>query len=276
MSIIFKPEDHSYTSVDVAESIRWTSATTFTKSFKENFDAVEKSKSVSKKRTSPWFGIPPEKIREIWTKEAKRSTDLGTWYHKKKEDWYKERDLVHTDTKSLFIFNQKENKDGSKIAPDQKLSEGIYPEHMVYLKSAGLCGQSDRVEVNNGIVDIYDYKSNKEIKTAGFINWNGESSKMLVPINHLDDCDIVSFGLQLSLYLYIILKHNPMLKPGKLIIEHVQFQVCGKDEFGYPKICLDENGEPVVEKIVPYEVKYYKKEIQEMIKYKLEKLDKQL
>jgi hypothetical protein len=39
-----------------------------------------------------------------------------------------------------------------KIAPNQKLDPGVYPEHMVYLKSAGICGQSDLVEVVNGKV----------------------------------------------------------------------------------------------------------------------------
>ena len=53
-----------------------------------------------------------------------------------------------------------------KKAPDQKLADGIYPEHMTYLKSASLCGQADRIEVINGKVNIYDYKTNKEIYTS--------------------------------------------------------------------------------------------------------------
>ena len=39
---------------------------------------------------------------------------------------------------------------GSKIASEQKLKDGVYPEHLVYLKSVGLCGQVDVVEVVNG------------------------------------------------------------------------------------------------------------------------------
>lgn len=61
-------------------------------------------------------------------------------------------------------------EDGGKVARNQKLENGIYPELLVYLKSAGICGQSDRVTVCNGVVDVWDFKSNKEIKTKAFTN----------------------------------------------------------------------------------------------------------
>ena len=58
---------------------------------------------------------------------------------------------------------------------------------MVYLKSAGICGQSDLVEVVNGHVNIIDYKTNKEIKMESFKNWEGISEKMLHPVSNLED-----------------------------------------------------------------------------------------
>lgn len=273
MSVLFKESDHSYTSIG-EEKIKWTSVTTFGGLFKSKFDEVEVSKRVSKKKTSIWYGIPHEKICTIWKKERDRSTDLGTWYHKKKEDWYHSQETVLVDGIHLKVFIHKSNPDGSKEAPNQKLVDGIYVEHFTYLKSVGICGQSDRVEVINNTVNIYDYKTNKEIKTQGYSDWQGTTSKMQPPINHLDDCNLIHYAIQLSLYMYMILKHNPLLKPGKMIIEHVVFKVCSVDEFGYPEICLDENNEPVIEKVVLYEVKYFKKEVLDLIKYKQEVLDK--
>ena len=120
---------------------------------------------------------------------------------------------------------------------------------MVYLKSIGLCGQADLVEVVNGYVNILDYKTNKEIKEKGFTNWEGITSKMYNPVNHLDDCNYNHYTLQLSIYMYIILKHNPKLKPGKLTIQHVKFNELGKDKNGYP-INEHINGEPVFDKVV--------------------------
>ena len=53
---------------------------------------------------------------------------------------------------------------------------------MVYLKSAGICGQSDLVEVVNGKVSIIDYKTNKEIKMQSYVDWEGISQKMQFPV----------------------------------------------------------------------------------------------
>ena len=80
-----------------------------------------------------------------------------------------------------------------------------------------------------------DYKTNKEIKTEGFKNYEGITQKMLFPLNHLDDCNLNHYTLQLSLYMYIILKHNPRLSAGKLTLQHVVFEEeFDKDPYGYP------------------------------------------
>jgi hypothetical protein len=68
--------------------------------------------------------------------------------------------------------------------------------------------------------------------------------------------------------MYIILKHNPKLKPGSLTLHHVLFYEDGQDEYGTPILKRDENGEPVVKKIVPYDVPYLKDEVITLIKYK--------
>ena len=38
---------------------------------------------------------------------------------------------------------------------------------------------------------------------------------MYKPVNHLDDCNLNHYNLQLSIYAYIIKKHNPKLKDRK-------------------------------------------------------------
>lgn len=157
--------------------------------------------------------------------------------------------------------------DGMKHAPIQRLTEGIYPEHFVFLKSAGLCGQSDRVEVVKDIIDVIDYKTNKEIKKTSFVNWEGISQKMLGPCAHLDDCNFNHYALQLTTYLYIMLKHNPNYKPGKLILHHVIFERDGEDKFGDPILKLDINNKPIVKTVVPYEVPYLKQEVISMINW---------
>lgn len=261
MSIItFKSQDHSYTSIDKQEDIKWVSVTSFITNFKQPFDADTIALKTSKSKKSKWYGMTPEEIKLAWSNEALRATTLGTWYHNCRESDICSLETIERHGYTVPIFKPIENN-GIKISPNQKLTDGVYPEHMVYLKSAGLCGQSDLVEVINGEVHITDYKTNKEIKTEGYTNWEGVTTKMNPPVKHLDDCNVNHYALQLSLYMYIILKHNPKLKPGILTIHHILFEEVDKDKFGNPITALDTNGDPIVKDLIQYDLPYLKAEV---------------
>lgn len=256
----FKEENHSYESED---DIEWVSVTKFIGKFHEEFDALPVAYKVSENKKSKWYGIPPDEIVEIWNREGKRSTVLGNWYHNQREN-----DLLMFNTltrhgQELPIIPPL-YEDSVKIAPDQILVDGIYPEHMVYLNSYALCGQSDLVEVVDGKVHITDYKTNKEIKKESYV-YRGKSKKMYFPLEHLDDCNYNHYALQLSLYMYIILKHNPHLEFGSITIHHITFEVNGEDEFGFP-IMKKVNDDYVVKEINFYDIPYMKKEITNMLK----------
>ena len=255
--IKFKEDTHSYTSLDGSDT-KWISVTTLVSNFKQPFADNQAEKS-SKNKKSPWYGMSVEEISNAWSTEGKRSTDLGTWYHNQRESDLISHNTIRRDgidlpiIKPIWIDNE-------KIAPEQKLINGIYPEHFVYLKSAGICGQSDIVEVVNNIISISDYKTCKVIKTKGFINWEGIVSKMLPPFQHLDDCHFNHYALQLSLYMYMIIKYNPTLKPGKLRIDHIIFEEQDKDKYGYPVYKTDPQGNFIVKEVIPIELPYLKNE----------------
>ena len=154
-------------------------------------------------RTQSSLAPTPEKIKEIWLNEGTRANTLGNFYHNQRESDLLSCETLKRNGVEIPIIKPIYN-DGIKHAPEQRLTEGIYPEHFVYLKSAGLCGQSDRVEVVKDTVDIIDYKTNKEIKKESYKNWEGISQKMTGPLAHLDDCNFNHYAVQLSLYLYII------------------------------------------------------------------------
>lgn len=266
MSVIFKPQNHQYQSLDPNEALDWMSVTSFVSLFKQKFDAVEQAIKSSKNKKSKWYGLTVDEIKSAWESEGKRATDLGTWYHDQREKDLTSHITLQRNNVDIPII--KPIYDGeAKIAPDQKLVEGIYPEHFVYLKSAGICGQSDRVDVVKDVVDITDYKTNKEIKLKSYVNFEGLSQKMLGPCVHLDDCNFNHYALQLSTYLYIILKHNPRYKAGKLSLQHVIFEEDGQDKYGYPVAKKDDTGNPIVKDIVVYEVPYLKNEVISMINW---------
>ena len=250
--IQFTDQDHSYTSL-VPDNISWLSVTTLIHALTEQFDAPAQAIKSSKNKKSKWYGLTPEEIQKAWIGENNRSTELGTWYHNKKEqELYTTPGLqVH----APIISN------GCKVASDQRLQEGIYPEHLIYLQSAGICGQSDIVEVVGEVLNIRDHKTNKEIKRKGFTNWEGVTKKMFKPLAHLDDCEFNHYALQLSFYMFMILRHNPHLTPGKLTIEHVSFETTGEDKYSYPITALDENKEPIVKGIEIIELPYMKSEM---------------
>jgi len=274
MIIKFTPEEHKYTSIkNEDQHIDWISATTFIGCFKQPFKADEMAQKSSKNKKSKWYGMTPEAIKDAWKTEANRATSLGTWYHNQRESDLCALESIERWGSKIPIIKPIEEQ-GVKISPNQKLAEGVYPEHMVYLRSVGICGQSDLVEVVNGLVHITDYKTNKEIKTEGFTNWEGKTTKMLPPVSHLDDCNLNHYTLQLSLYMYMILKHNPRLNPGTLTIHHITFEEEGKDKFGNPITARDMYNEPIVKDIIPYELPYLKKEVISMLHWLEDNKDK--
>ena len=266
MSIVFNAADHSYKSID-AEGINWISVTTLVSHFKKPFDAKKIADKVSKNKKSKWYGLSPESIIGIWDGEADRAVTLGTYYHNQRETDLCALASIEREGVTVPVFAPLPEKLGVKYAPSQKLEPGVYPEHMVYLKSVGICGQSDLVEVVNDKVNIIDYKTNKEIKKESYVNYEGISEKMAPPITSLDDCNFNHYALQLSIYMYIILKHNPKLKPGRIFIHHVVFEEEAKDMHGYPITKRDSTGEPVVKEVIPMAVPYLIDEVISIMHY---------
>jgi hypothetical protein len=271
--IKFNADNHSYTSID-GEAIDWISVTTLVSHFKKPFDAKKVAEKVSKSKKSKWSGIDPNTIQQIWSNEADRSILLGTWYHNQREIDLCSLASLEREGVTVPVFKPSEVTQGVKIAPSQKLEPGVYPEHMVYLRSVGICGQSDLVEVVNGKVNIIDYKTNKEIKKESYTNWEGQSEKMLPPVDSLDDCNFYHYALQLSIYMYIILKHNPKLKPGRIFIHHISFEIEAEDDWGYPIIKKDDNGDPILKEVKPMPVPYLVDEVLAIMHYLHDNKDK--
>jgi len=258
--IKFIEDTHSYISVNTEEPIKWTSVTSFIGKYKQPFNGNAIAEKCAKNKKSKWYGLTKQEILDIWSSETKRALKLGNFYHNQRE-----ADLLCLDSmerEGINIPVIKPIMEGDvKLSPKQKLEEGVYPEHFAYLKSISICGQADYVEVVNGKINIMDYKTNKEIKKESYVNWEGISQKMESPLSHLDDCNYIHYTLQMSLYMYMMLKHNPKLKPGSLTIRHVKFKTSGEDKHGYPIHLLDSEDNPVMDEIIDYEVPYLKDEM---------------
>jgi len=248
MAVIFKEDGHIYESLNKnleKENIKWLSVTSFVSMFKPKFNSKAQARKSAKNKKSKWYGMEEKDILAAWNGESERAINLGNWYHNQRET-----DIL--DFKTI-------ERQGIEVPIIKPIIE-----HLVYLKSAGICGQADIVEIVKGKINITDYKTNKEIKEKGYTNWEGNTKKMYNPLGHLDDCNLNHYNIQLSLYAYIIKKHNPKLKVGDLTIQHVKFVQADTDKNGYP-ISKLVNGEPVIENIKIYKLPYLKDEIRSII-----------
>lgn len=265
MAVEFHEQGHIYKSVDLLENIKWVSVTTLVDQFKEPFNTLTQASKSSVNKKSKWYGMSIEEILNVWEAEKTRAINLGKWYHGERE-----KDLLACETierfgKALPIIHPiVEN--GIKIAPEQRLTDGIYPEHFIYLKTAGLCGQADYAEVCDWVLNIDDYKTNKEMRVP-YRNWEGMTKRLKAPLAHLEDGDIVKYTLQLSLYAYMIWKHNPQFKVGTITIRHIIFEETGKDKYGNPITKLDHQNNPILKEVIPIVVPYYKRESELMIEW---------
>lgn len=265
MSVKFIPETHKYVSVREGEDIHWISVTTLIGKLKQPFDKEKVASRSSRSKKSKWFGMTPQEIIGAWEAESQRAISVGNWYHNQREEDILGLETLERHGKEVPIIQPIEDPEGYKIAPSQRLKDGVYPEHFVYMKSIGVCGQADLVEVVDGKVHITDYKTNKEIKESSYVNWEGMSQKMNFPVSHMDDCNLNHYNLQLSLYMYMMLKHNPKLRAGDMIIQHVMFEKKDEDENGYPILAETDQGEPVIKEIKRYSLPYLKEEVQNII-----------
>jgi len=253
----FHQDTHQYKSI-IPDNLEWLSVTKIIGALCPPFDAYKMSQLCSKKRKSKWYGMDPADIRAAWDGENKRSTELGHWYHN-----LKEQEAMQKSNVVAPIF-----KDNVKIAPFQQLKEGMcYPEHLVYLTSVGIAGQVDYPEVTEeGVLNITDYKTSKEIRREGWKNYEGISAKMLAPVHHLDECEFNHYALQLSLYAYIITRHNPSITVGNLTIEHVKFEEEGRDKYDYP-IYTKVEDTYIVKEVEKIQLPYLKKEVVSIIEW---------
>jgi len=226
--IKFIENTHKY--VDMGGDVDWKSVTSLIHDYipKKDWDKIAERYAKKHKLTS-------QEVKDKWKKENDISLERGTKFHKQREE-----DLLSCGTvEGLSIYQPSIDDDGYKIAPSQKLNEGVYPELLVYLNSAGICGQADYVEIRNGMINIKDWKTNKEIKMNGYVNWEGVEERLLPPISSIPNSNYWTYALQLNTYAYIIRKNNPLLKIGKLELLHIQFDNEGEVSNIQPYILPD-------------------------------------
>lgn len=252
--IKFLEESHRYIDESGSDLM---SVSAFVKKFEPKKDWTKIAAKVAKKE-----GKTLKEILDLWEMKRVKGSQAGTIFHS-----LREAELMNM---PFFEFeNQKLSKkacdfnEGCKSSiPITEIENGIvYPELMIYNTDYMICGQSDKIIIENGKIHVYDYKTDKSIDFKAFSSQWVKPEKLLPPVQHLDVCNGNIYALKMSTYMYLLWKANKgKFKPGKIILEWCPLE---RDEQGIP-ILYD--GFPRKTKHEIIELPYLKKEVEAMLK----------
>lgn len=255
----FIEESHQYISEDDRELI---SVSAFTERFKNKVDWNAIAKKVAAKKTREGEPTTAQEVLTKWENKRDRAAQIGTSYHSFRE----------LDNNIVNFYNVKCDVEFCPVIDNYKWSLPInqlrnnteYRELMIYDMEYMICGQADKVIVVNNKINIWDYKTDAEIKFKAFSSKWVDPAMMLPPLTHLEECNANIYSLKMSMYMYLLWKSNRgLLKPGDIILEHIHLKRDPNDD-NLPVIGID--GKPIVLKIEKIKLPYRKKEIMDMLK----------
>lgn len=187
-----------------------------------NFDDIKmnllKSKRIDPKYYAdlPTYQMEKDLLDLEWKKKSEEARAIGTSTH----------EYIH----NLFVTDLKGCKlefgiptDTYSLSSDLQCNSGFFVEQKLEVKlddDYSLVGIPDYFIIKDGVVSIKDWKTSETpIKFKSMYELSTHQNKKLkFPLNFLDDVEGVHYQIQLSLYMWMILKLRPDLKPGQLEI----------------------------------------------------------
>lgn len=166
------------------------------------------------------FEVKKQEIDLEWKQKNEEAKQTGITVHEAI------RDALIVDFPNAI---KKYRLEGELCSPDLFLtaSSGLFPEQRMELlvdDEVNLIGIADMISIKDGIVNCIDWKTDEDgIKFKSRYDMSKKSTKRLkYPMQKFEDCSGINYQLQLSLYMWMILKLRPDLKPGKLQIVHIK------------------------------------------------------
>jgi hypothetical protein len=248
----FIEKTHQYLTEDDQELI---SVSAFTEKFKAKTDWKAIAKRSAAKATKEGNPTTAQELLKKWEKKRIESANVGTIYHAIREE-----ELINsacTTKQCTYVDNDKWSIPINKLENDT-----IYPELMIYDFEHMICGQSDKIIVKDNTIHVWDYKTDQEIKFKGWSSEWKSATKLLKPLQQLDECNGNIYSIKMSLYMYLLWKANKgKLKVGDIMIEHVHLERDPNND----NIPILKDGKPVVKKIEQIKLPYRKKEVMAML-----------
>lgn len=236
--MIFRDSDHSYRlegsvksgRVEYSEysgrlmelDVPYLSVTTFLKWFEPFVDWDQKARDYARKHN-----MKLDKVLKLWRDKGEEGRMRGSKHHYRREE-----EMARGELKNVVGEYNSERvsrvieEDGVKEDRVLELERGyIYVEKLLWLEDYKISGMADIIRVDDlGYVHVMDYKTDKSLEHKSWsLSNRGRPNSCYYPIKHIDYCSMNKYALQLSLYMYMVLLHNPNLKMGSLTILHENF-----------------------------------------------------
>lgn len=206
--LVFDEETHSY----FYERKRMQSVTTFLKRYNPPFDADKWSNHVAKKE-----GKTQEEIKAMWQQKGNESCRIGTLLHKYAECLILGKELPKLCSESEI------NRSLSiqQVLDDYVDYDVIAVEFPLVVPEWGLAGTIDLIiqHKETGVILMLDWKMGSKLNKL-----NSYGTKLLSPLAHLDDCELVKYSLQQRLYQRMFESQYPAEKFGDCILVWVMAQ----------------------------------------------------
>lgn len=202
----FDEQDHTYTVRETGQVL--TSVTTLIKRYTPSFNAPLIAQQMIDKQKPQYKNMTIDEIQYQWQEKAALSSMEGTELHALLERWPEKGCWGwHPKTYRLLRMGKQVDKLFPKLLKRFRL---VAAEQIVFSPSMELAGQIDLLMADDAAKQgiIIDWKTNAKITDE-----EGAFGNMLEPIEHLKNCDVVKYGLQLGLYEKILIdeKYYPEL-----------------------------------------------------------------
>ena len=191
------------------------------------------------------FKTKCDEIDNEWTRKNEEAKAIGTSVHEAI------RNAFVTD---IFRARRDFQVEGDIQPSDIFLSaqNGLFSEYRMEIdldSEYKLIGIPDMISIHDGVVDLIDWKSDDDgLKFKSVFDLGKKRTKrMKYPLSKFDDCSGIRYQLQVSIYMWMILKLRPELKPGKLKLVWVKDMKIKKT----------------------FEVEYLEKEVEQLLKWHL-------
>ena len=213
--VVYSDKDHTY---EIRGKKTKYSVTKLLGKYKKPFDVDKFSKIIAKKE-----GVDQQSVLDKWDFTRDYANHKGTEFHLFVENYLERRKMMVDRVAITRFFESRRDfyfadsvdlyyKEFAKMVSNFLKFYDWYKEDHILVKSefvigderSRIAGTLDNLSLDTKTHDlvIFDYKTNKKIEKE-----NKYGEKLLGHLDHLDNCELNTYALQLWLY-RLIIEHN--------------------------------------------------------------------